>query len=448
MSPRLSSTKPFYKSVIALSVLATLTACSSSDDDNDVSDTGQMMVTDMTDTDMDEAQNDNTVSVLLDASQEVPAPVGVPDEATGSAEVSVDAEGAVTATIVVNNLSGPAQMAHIHQGLPGETGPVLIGLMTQDGGTTWTVRGDAPALTEEQIDAYNRGELYFNVHTEVNAPGEIRGQIEPESTMAADEQDIQVVSVLLDATQEVPAPAGVPAEATGSADVSVDSDGVVLATLVVSNLSGPAQMAHIHQGFPGETGPVLIGLMTQDGGTTWTVRGDAPPLTEEQIGAYNRGELYFNVHTVANAPGEIRGQIEPESTMVTSAMPRLIPSIAELDGSETLLDTETGLVWINDIQFCFAGITRPEDSNCGVLSDMAVSGITDWRIPTSVEMSDVTLAVDKDENVSFNFINPSCAVMTASDGWVFTENSNSPGLISAIEPGNAGVRCVSGTSEP
>ena len=64
--------------------LATLTACSSSDDDNDVSDS-QMMVTDMMDTDMDEAQNDNTVSVLLDASQEVPAPVG---EVTGSAEVS------------------------------------------------------------------------------------------------------------------------------------------------------------------------------------------------------------------------------------------------------------------------------------------------------------------------------------------------------------------------
>lgn len=446
MSARLSVLKPFHKSVVALSVLLAITACSSDNDTSDVSDTDQMMVSDVSD--MDEAQNVNSASVLLDASQEVPAPMGVPADATGSADVSVDADGVVTATLVVSNLSGPAQMAHIHQGLPGETGPVLIGLMTQDGGTTWTVRGDAPALTDEQIEAYNRGELYFNAHTEANAPGEIRGQIEPESTMAAAEQDTETVSVLLDASQEIPAPMGVPADATGSADVSVDADGVVTATLVVSNLSGPAQMAHIHQGFPGETGPVLIGLMTQDGGTTWTVRGDAPALTEEQIGAYNRGELYFNVHTEANAPGEIRGQIEPESTMASSTAPRLITSIAEIDGSETLLDTETGLVWINDIQFCFAGVTRPEDSNCGVLSDMAVSGITDWRIPTSAEMSEVTIAVDADEDVSFNFINPSCAVMTASDGWVFTENSNAPGMISPIEPGNAGVRCVSGTSEP
>lgn len=122
---------------------------------------------------------------------------------------------------------------------------------------------------------------------------------------------------------------------------------------------------------------------------------------------------------------------------------RLISSIADSDGAETLLDTETGLTWVNDISFCFAGVTRPEDSNCEVLGEMAVAGRTDWRLPTSQEMSAVTLAVDADEDVTFNFINAACAVMTTSDGWVFTENSNAPGMLSAVEPGNAGVRCVS-----
>lgn len=121
---------------------------------------------------------------------------------------------------------------------------------------------------------------------------------------------------------------------------------------------------------------------------------------------------------------------------------RLVSNISDIDGTETLLDTDTGLVWVNDIQFCFAGVTRPEDSNCGVLSDMAVAGFTDWRLPTSAEMSGITLAVDADENTTLNYINPSCAVMTASDGWVFTENSNAPGMLSMVEPGNAGVRCV------
>lgn len=443
MTNRNTFKRTTLKSAVALSVLLALGACSSDDDDDVaavVTDMDQAVVTDMdqmVETDVE------TVTVLLDAAQEIPAPVGVPAGAMGTAEVSVDADGIVTATLVVSNLSGPAQMAHIHEGLTGEAGPVLIGLMTQDGGTTWTVQGDAPALTEEQIEAFNNGGMYFNVHTEANAPGEIRGQINGEN---APEQ-AGTTMVLLDAGQEIPAPVGVPADAMGSADVSVDANGVVTATVVVSGLSGPAQMAHIHQGFPGEAGPVLIGLMTQDGGMTWTVQGDAPALTEEQIGAFNRGELYFNVHTEANAPGEIRGQIEPEGTMAVNTTQRLVSSIAEIDGTEVLTDTETGLVWVNDIRFCFAGVTRPEDSMCGVLSDMAVSGITDWRLPTSVEMSDVTLAVDADESIEFNFINAACAVMTASDGWVFTENSNAPGMLSPIEPGNAGVRCVSGNSQ-
>jgi len=126
--------------------------------------------------------------------------------------------------------------------------------------------------------------------------------------------DDQVVAVTLDAAQEIPAPSGVPAGATGSAEVSVDADGTVTATLGVSNLTGEAMMAHIHRGFAGRTGPVLIGLTTDDGGNTWTVPADARSLTDDEIGAFNRGELYFNVHTAANGPGEIRGQIDPGNT--------------------------------------------------------------------------------------------------------------------------------------
>ncbi len=132
--------------------------------------------------------------------------------------------------------------------------------------------------------------------------------------------------------------------------------------------------------------------------------------------------------------------------MDTAPTQRLLRNISDLDGTETLTDVETGLVWVNDVRFCMAGITTPEASTCSVLSDMAVGGLTDWRIPNSQEMSEVTLAVNADEDITFNYINASCAVMTASDGWVFTENSNAPGVLSAVQPGNAGVRCVSGES--
>jgi len=125
---------------------------------------------------------------------------------------------------------------------------------------------------------------------------------------------------------------------------------------------------------------------------------------------------------------------------------RLVSEISELDGSETLRDKDTGLVWVNDVAFCFAGVTDPANAQCGTLSDMNVAGRTDWRLPDSSELAALTLAVDADDAVTLNYINASCAVMTASDGWVFTENSSSPGTISQVTPGNAGVRCVAGES--
>lgn len=50
-----------------------------------------------------------------------------------------------------------------------------------------------------------------------------------------------------------------------------------------------------------------------------------------------------------------------------------------------------------------------------------------------------------DEDVTLNYINPACAVMTTSDAWVLTENSDAPGMVSQVQPGNAGLRCVSPT---
>ncbi|MBX2886476.1 MAG: DUF4437 domain-containing protein [Granulosicoccus sp.] len=164
-----------------------------------------------------------------------------------------------------------------------------------------------------------------------------------------------------------------------------------------------------------------------------------PAMTEHEMNCASASPCIFYLRQDGDFDFTPTG--DSTSNTVTA---RLISSISGLDGAETLLDSKTGLTWVNDISFCFAGVTRPEDSNCSILSDMEVAGITDWRLPTSQEMAEVTLAVDADENINFNFINPSCAVMTASDGWVFTEHSNAPGTISMLEPGNAGVRCVSG----
>jgi len=118
-----------------------------------------------------------SLTVLLDSAQEVP-PVTVPaDDATGTADISVNVvTGAVSGMIVVSGTTGVPTMAHIHQGAPGESGPIVIGLEGSEDGNTWTIPEGA-ALDAPGIEAFEMGNLYFNVHTEANMPGELRGQI-------------------------------------------------------------------------------------------------------------------------------------------------------------------------------------------------------------------------------------------------------------------------------
>ena len=126
------------KAAIAVSVMLALSACAGNDSDEIVSITHVLDV------------EPKIVTVKLDAIQEIPEPFGVPANATGAAEMSVHTSGVVSATLKVSNLTGPASMAHIHRGSVGENGPVLIGLTTEDGGSTWTVAADAYSGEHEQ----------------------------------------------------------------------------------------------------------------------------------------------------------------------------------------------------------------------------------------------------------------------------------------------------------
>ena len=199
-----SLSKKYARTAVAMAVLLALGACSDDDDDdNNGEDTIEVGAEAL------------PLSVELDAAQELPVPVGVPDGATGSATVSVDDDGVVTAVLGVSGLSGTATMAHIHRGFEGQTGPILIPLATEDGGTTWTVADDAAALTDDQIGAFNRGELYFNVHTELNPSGEIRGQIDSglATTFTVSLENVSTTETLIVAsdntTQAVPMSPGV-----------------------------------------------------------------------------------------------------------------------------------------------------------------------------------------------------------------------------------------------
>jgi hypothetical protein len=112
------------------------------------------------------------------------------------------------------------------------------------------------------------------------------------------------VDLKLSGEQQVPP---VNTSATGYGSINVASDGAVTGSVTVTNMTVTA--AHIHHGAAGKTGPVLV-HMTKTGDNTWTVVPNAK-LTPEQLKAYQAGELYVNVHSVAHKDGEVRAQIVP-----------------------------------------------------------------------------------------------------------------------------------------
>lgn len=124
------------------------------------------------------AQNTRTFNATLSLAQEVPAPVtptGAVPSGSGSATLDTVTRvlaGSFTTTNVVN-----ATAAHIHDGDAGVAGPVVIPL-TQSTPGTWSVPANT-VLTDAQSAQLQAGGYYVNVHTTLNATGEIRGQLIP-----------------------------------------------------------------------------------------------------------------------------------------------------------------------------------------------------------------------------------------------------------------------------
>jgi hypothetical protein len=85
--------------------------------------------------------------------------------------------------------------------------------------------------------------------------------------------------------------------ATKSLDYNVEYTG----------LTGPAAAGHIHG--PAAAG-ANAGVLIPFANPASPIKGTAT-LTDEQMKALQSGQTYVNIHTAANKPGEIRGQLTP-----------------------------------------------------------------------------------------------------------------------------------------
>ena len=103
-----------------------------------------------------------------------------------------------------------------------------------------------------------------------------------------------------------PAP-GVSSSGKGAATASLDTNTKTLTwTVDYSGLSGPATAAHIHgPADPGANAGIVVPFT---GNVASPIKGSAT-LTDAQIAQLGAGKWYVNIHTEANKPGEIRGQL-------------------------------------------------------------------------------------------------------------------------------------------
>ena len=117
----------------------------------------------------------HTLVADMNGAQEVPA---VPTAGTGTCTVTLnDVTRQVTVTGTYQNLTGTANLAHIHGPAPiGMIAGVLVNL-TQTGGMSGTLGGGGTLATNQHVLDMLNGLHYCNLHSSFAGGGEIRGQI-------------------------------------------------------------------------------------------------------------------------------------------------------------------------------------------------------------------------------------------------------------------------------
>jgi CHRD domain len=179
----------------------------------------------------------------LSGSQETPA---VTTNAFGGGVLAVDAAtGKAGGFILTSGLTG-ADAAHVHTGVRGAPGPVIVPLA--GGPNLWVVPDGAGALTAEQRAAFVADGLYYNAHTAANPNGEIRGQLDKTGTPRI---------AALDGAQETPA---VTTTAFGAGVFSVDDTSGELGGLVATSGLVSPTAAHVHGAARGAPGAILVPL--------------------------------------------------------------------------------------------------------------------------------------------------------------------------------------------
>jgi trimeric autotransporter adhesin len=218
---------------------------------------------------------------VLNGANEVPANTST---ARGAATVMLSPDGGDMTYALQHSGIVTETMAHIHRANSGVNGPVIFDL-----GVGAFKTGSITVTATQRQDLLDET-YYFNVHSQTNPGGEIRGQIVPTSAC---------YSAQLTGQEEIPSNTST---ASGRAFFTLTAGGVVQYQITHSGIVTET-MAHIHEGQIGQNGPVIVPF------TVGAVKSGSITLTAAQQDAMVAGRYYVNIHSVAFPGGELRGQI-------------------------------------------------------------------------------------------------------------------------------------------
>lgn len=235
--------------------------------------------------------------------------------------------------------------AHIHAGMAGQNGGVIIPLNSE----VDTTRRNGVFLADSNRYDFSAGMLdtlrqrgyYVNVHSEDTPSGEIRGQALPTATAH--------FTSTLSGRNEVPdnfslANGAMKLELNGTFLTASGAFGVLTEDLDTSIAGG----SHIHSAFAGNNAGIAYGLTPQFGDENMRsgvyLNGDNRfELDMAEMTRLFAGGFYVNLHTSAYPAGELRGQVLPEPNAFPSGEASIT---APADGSLITLEGDTSTQFV------------------------------------------------------------------------------------------------------
>ncbi|MCH8488134.1 MAG: CHRD domain-containing protein [Candidatus Cyclonatronum sp.] len=215
--------------------------------------------------------------------------------------------------------------SHFHNAFAGQNGGVDLVLQpvldADNRGGVYLPADNTFTLTTEDVTALVSRSWYVNIHSTDIPPGEIRGQVLPLAQ--------HYFFAGLTGLTEVQ-----PVQTNAFGGVAVELRGTELTLSgsfndLGSNFIG-SPGAHIHEGAAGTNGGVIFDLEPELDSTDdarngiFDANANVFSLSTDQLIQLVSGELYINVHSVENMPGEIRGQLLLAPNRAPATAPQIL----------------------------------------------------------------------------------------------------------------------------